>query len=497
MEEPISAPLSQEFIEIKKPTARTMSVSENALGTLPDNIDFSHYKLKSSELFGVRETYPVSYDLRDYASVTPVRDQGVFGTCWTFGTIASTEGYMKGKFSRDEDYSEKNTVNKCGWVVDENTGGNSRMVAAYSFAQRGFVDESDDPYPTGLWSTSPDGLTRQVHMKEFRILPFKQNDTDLDEMKKHLTTYGPVTISMMWDNAYYNATNYAFYNDGSVVEPEGGHCVCCIGWDDNFSRANFNVDPGIDGALLIKNSWSSSWGDSGYFWLSYADVEVGYSSSGRFFNLSIPEESFPYTGIYQHDLNGWVSNKGYTEADSWGGKIFQVEEGSDPLSAVNLITTQGNQSFDIQIFKDPASYDPTSGSLVYSSDVENYTYAGYHTYKLPYEISLDDCSSFSISIHFHYVDYSYLIGCEVELKRTDGSDYVNPSPISVGQSFVSSTGTSWYDASNSSPHYHVCIKALTGPYVNNSQHTSTIVNSQKIPIVLNGSRCSVCYHTPS
>jgi hypothetical protein len=49
------------------------------------------------------------------------------------------------------------------------------------------------------------------------------------------------------------------------------HQVTVVGYDDNFSRDNFNeeVRPASDGAFLIKNSWGKGRHDGGYFWLSY------------------------------------------------------------------------------------------------------------------------------------------------------------------------------------------------------------------------------------
>jgi len=486
MQEPTSAPPHPDFIEDVGVNTRSLSVDGSPLGALPPYLDFSHYRLPKSRGDVFAQSYPVSYDLRNENAVTPIRNQNPWGTCWTFGTIASTEGYIKRNFLRDEDYSEKYACNKCGWEgIDENTGGWSETVAGYAFAQVGLVNESDDPYPSGSWSSSPDGISRSIHMHEYRILPHKTSDTDLDLVKEHLTNYGPVTISMMWDGSYYNSGTYAFYNDGTVAEPEGGHCVCCVGWDDNFSRTNFNVDPGIDGAILIKNSWGTNWADSGYFWISYADTYTGYNTN---FSLSIPSEGFPYSGIYQHDLNGWIQDIGYGgTSDAWAAKTFQVDRNNpNPIQAINMATTTGNQTFTVYIYKDSTSNNPRSGRLVYTSS-GSYTYAGIHTYQIDPKISLVDAGSFSIVIHFPYVDYPYQVGCE----GTRGS-YVSASPISAGQSFLSNTGTGWYDASNSSPHWHVNIKALTGLsnvqpdcicLIGNTGKSSLVQNQEKTSII--------------
>ena len=54
------------------------------------------------------------------------------------------------------------------------------------------------------------------------------------------------------------------------------HAICVVGWDDNYSKDNFNSKPAGDGAFLIKNSWGST---QSYFYISYYDTvlfKVGY-----------------------------------------------------------------------------------------------------------------------------------------------------------------------------------------------------------------------------
>lgn len=48
-----------------------------------------------------------------------------------------------------------------------------------------------------------------------------------------------------------------------------------IGWDDNYSRSNFNTPLEGDGAFICQNSWGDGFGENGIFYVSYYDTNIG------------------------------------------------------------------------------------------------------------------------------------------------------------------------------------------------------------------------------
>jgi C1A family cysteine protease len=216
------APFSGEFVEYQKrlsalgPMALQPKAADPGmgLGYRPAPVDMSHLSVQLAPGKGATlptKAAPASFDWRGTAGKLPaVRDQNPYGTCWAFATFASMESFLR--TGETPDYSERHMAFTHGWDWGYNSGGNQWVSTAYLSRWAGPIDEADCPY-SGM-PTAPSGsYTVRKHLQEalFYPSPDPANATVMDLVKNAIMANGALHVSYYHDNAYYNATNKAYY----------------------------------------------------------------------------------------------------------------------------------------------------------------------------------------------------------------------------------------------------------------------------------------------
>jgi PKD repeat protein len=251
---------------------------------------------------------------------------------------------------------------------------------------------------------------------------------------------------MNWDNTYYNSSSKAYYYNSTSYS---NHAVTIVGWDDTYSRTNFNQAAPGDGAFIIKNSWDTSFGDNGYFYLSYYDSKVG-----KDLTAFTGESAANYNHIYQYDPLGWIQSFGYGSDTAWAANVFTASS-KESLEAVGFYTNQVDTAYQIFIYTNP-DQGPISSAGPVSTVQGTIGIPGFHSITLPTPVSLNAGQKFSVVVRFQTPNYLYPIAIESPV-----SGYSGQATAGAGQSYTSSTGWIWIDLTAFYPNTNACLKAYT------------------------------------
>lgn len=213
--------------------------------------------------------YPATFDWRNVGGrnfISSVKDQGACGSCVAFGTLAGVEGVARvatNIAANDPgggaiaDLSEAQLF-YCGNTRGDPCGSGWRVGAALAYCtDTGVAPESCFPYEPG---NQPCNIQCSDWTSMVTQVGATHTISSAADMKAWLATCGPlITCFTVYNDFFaYNSGVYR-HTYGGVA---GGHCVCCVGYDDNLQ------------AWLCKNSWGTGWGMGGYFWIRYGECGI-------------------------------------------------------------------------------------------------------------------------------------------------------------------------------------------------------------------------------
>ncbi len=282
---------------------------------------------------------PARFDLRERGMTVSVPDQGEIGTCWAFAAAKAIETSMDEAIRQPLSADHISLQNSFGRAQD--AGGNYMFASSYVLAWQGPVSEVDDPYGDGV---SPEGLEPVCHIQEVQIL----DGRDIEAVKRMVYENGGVQSACYIPQSiedglleYYRPETDSYYYPG---EESPNHDMVIIGWDDAYARENFKIVPERDGAFLCMNTWGEEFGDQGYFYVSYADTQIGYTS----FAYTRIEAADNYDHIYQTDLCGWTGQMGYEGPDAYLANVYEAET-DVTLAAAGFYATAADTEYRIYV----------------------------------------------------------------------------------------------------------------------------------------------------
>lgn len=421
-------------------------VKDNGLGISVPN----YLKRKTSA------NLPISYDPRKLGLTTPVKDQGELGTCWTFTAMSSLESYLKYKNMGEYDFSEEHlkwwaTNGDYGWNLTDMTGASNFTAIGYLTSWMGPKLEKDIPYngkvPMALGATRPsnmDAEDTQVNVTE--VVHINDN---IESMKNSVLKYGAIISGyghynryLSQDKSSYNCNVYQYTN----------HTISIIGWDDNYSKDNFNPDykPKNNGAWLAKNSWGPYNSEGGYLWISYEDKTL-MSDTDNFAikNVEMPDDS---KKIYQHEYAGLAPIVGQKIT---AANVFDFSSDSEVLDSVTFMSDSIGSKYNIY-YAPVVGNSPQKDRMVKigggNIEFSGYTNAEVDSYKIPkgkgaIVVEIDGEGTGNVSMF-----------TESEVKGYDG--FI--AKADLGESYILE-GDNFKDVNSSSEFYpmNFTIKAIT------------------------------------
>ncbi|KAL8464098.1 hypothetical protein ACS0TY_033863 [Phlomoides rotata] len=206
---------------------------------------------------------PELKDWREAGIVSPVKNQGHCGSCWTFSTTGALEAAYAQAFGKGVSLSEQQLVDCAG--AFNNFGCNGGLPSqAFEYIKYNGGLETEDAYPY----TGKDGVCKfSSENVGVRVIDSVNITLGAEDELQHAVAFvRPVSVAFEVVNGFraYESGVYTSTTCGNTPM-DVNHAVLAVG---------FGVENGIP-YWLIKNSWGADWGDKGYF-----KMEMGKNMCG-------------------------------------------------------------------------------------------------------------------------------------------------------------------------------------------------------------------------
>ena len=206
-----------------------------------------------------------SLDWREKGAVVAVKDQGQCGSCWAFSTIAGAEGSNFLSSGKLLSFSESNLVDCVNTCFGCNGG---IMATAFNYVINGqagrFMLEDDYPYKPVQQACQFEASKAVGSVSA--VIAVESGDED--DLAAKCAQFGPVCVAIDASQWSFQLYTGGVYDEPSCSSYNLDHGVACVGYGQESGKDYW----------IVKNSWGSSWGESGYIRMIRKDNQCGIAT---------------------------------------------------------------------------------------------------------------------------------------------------------------------------------------------------------------------------
>lgn len=199
----------------------------------------------------VREDLPESYDSRDRGLVTPIKNQGNCGSCWSFARTKAFEAanILAGRATGESlDLAEQDAL-----VNDRNSYGcRGGFMDGRFEVSAGVTTEELCPYrASSRYSCKGAKFSKAIR---WSMIGEEKRSPSVDELRQAIVDYGVIAVTVA--------------AGGSFSPNSDGRITSCgsRGINHMVTLAGYRPAPNGGYEFLIANSWGDDWGDGGFAW---------------------------------------------------------------------------------------------------------------------------------------------------------------------------------------------------------------------------------------